>query len=158
LNIKSKTNQRETLVDSSIIILNKNATAEQCLLEYNVDKINSLKRCTKCVLPETFPFISYDSKGVCNICNNYKKKNQPNKSESLIELVKSHRKTNDEAECLVPFSGGRDSSYTLHYIVNELKLKPITFTYDWGMVTDLARRNIARLCGKLGVENINDFL
>ena len=35
-----------------------------------------------------------------------------------------------------------------------LKLNPIAFTYDWGMVTDLARRNIARVCGKLGVENI----
>ena len=37
---------------------------------------------------------------------------------------------------------------------NELGLNPITYTYDWGMVTDLARRNIARICGKLGVENI----
>ena len=27
-------------------------------------------------------------------------------------------------------------------------------TYDLGMVTDLARRNIARICGTLGVENI----
>jgi len=35
-----------------------------------------------------------------------------------------------------------------------LGLKPLAFTYDWGMVTDLARRNIARVCGKLGVENI----
>ena len=33
-------------------------------------------------------------------------------------------------------------------------MKPITYTYDWGMVTDLARRNIARICGKLGLENI----
>ena len=33
-------------------------------------------------------------------------------------------------------------------------MNPITFTYDWGMVTDLARRNIARICGQLGVENI----
>ena len=27
-------------------------------------------------------------------------------------------------------------------------------TYDWGMVTDLARRNISRMCSQLGVENI----
>jgi hypothetical protein len=33
-------------------------------------------------------------------------------------------------------------------------MKPITYTYDWGMVTDLARRNISRLCYSLGVENI----
>ena len=33
-------------------------------------------------------------------------------------------------------------------------MKPITYTYDWGMVTDLGRRNISRMCSKLGVENI----
>ena len=38
--------------------------------------------------------------------------------------------------------------------VRELGLKPITFTYDWGLVTDLARRNISRMCSKLKVENI----
>jgi len=42
----------------------------------------------------------------------------------------------------------------LHIVKTILKLNPIAFTYDWGMVTDLARRNIARVCGKLGVENI----
>ena len=33
-------------------------------------------------------------------------------------------------------------------------MNPVAFTYDWGMVTDLARRNCARVCGKLGVEHI----
>ena len=33
-------------------------------------------------------------------------------------------------------------------------MNAITYTYDWGMVTDLARRNIAKVCGKLKVENI----
>lgn len=33
-------------------------------------------------------------------------------------------------------------------------MKPITYTYDWGMVTDLGRRNISRMCSKLNVENI----
>lgn len=42
----------------------------------------------------------------------------------------------------------------MHLIVNELKMKPVTYTYDWGMVTDLGRRNISRVCAKFGVENI----
>jgi hypothetical protein len=33
-------------------------------------------------------------------------------------------------------------------------MNPVAYTYDWGMVTDLARRNISRICGKLGVEHI----
>jgi hypothetical protein len=54
----------------------------------------------------------------------------------------------------VAYSGGRDSSYGLHLLVKEFGMTPLTFTYDWGLVTDLARRNIARMTGKLGVENI----
>ena len=33
-------------------------------------------------------------------------------------------------------------------------MRPVTYTYDWGMVTDLGRRNISRMCAELGVENI----
>jgi hypothetical protein len=69
-------------------------------------------------------------------------------------VADNFRRKDGKAECLVPFSGGRDSSYALHYVVKELGLKPIAFSYDWGMLTDLGRRNQARMCGKLGVEHI----
>ena len=60
----------------------------------------------------------------------------------------------DRDNCIVPFSGGRDSSYALHLIVKELRLKPITYTYDWGMTADIGRRNISIMCSKLNIENI----
>ena len=36
-------------------------------------RLANLKRCTKCILPETYPFIHFDNQGVCNYCKNYKK-------------------------------------------------------------------------------------
>ncbi|MBN2396287.1 MAG: hypothetical protein JXC36_07485 [Candidatus Atribacteria bacterium] len=116
-------------------------------------EINNIKKCTKCILPESFPFIEFDDNGVCNYCNNYHKINFRGK-DSLVKSIDKYRKSNGEPECLMPFSGGRDSSYALHYVVKELGLKPIAFSYDWGMITDLARRNQARMCGSLGVEHI----
>lgn len=113
----------------------------------------SLRRCTKCILPETMPFISFDADGVCNYCHNYKPRNNPKPKEEIFKLIEPYRREKGE-DCIVPFSGGRDSCYGLHLIVNELKMKPITYTYDWGMVTDLGRRNISRMCAELGVENI----
>lgn len=113
----------------------------------------TLRRCSKCILPETMPFISFDENGVCNYCLNYRTRNQPRPKEELFKLIEPFRRKSGD-EVIVPFSGGRDSSYGLHLIVNELKLKPITYTYDWGMVTDLGRRNISRMSSKLGVENI----
>ena len=59
-----------------------------------------------------------------------------------------------QPDCIIPFSGGRDSCYTLHLAVEKLRLRPVTYTYDWAMVTDLARRNISRMCGEMGVDNI----
>lgn len=112
-----------------------------------------LRRCTKCILPETFPFIEFDDEGVCNYCRNYKK-NIVKGPNVLDDLVSKYRSQNGEPDCLIGLSGGRDSSYGLHYIKNVLKMNPIAFTYDWGMVTDLARRNMSRICSKLGVEHI----
>lgn len=129
------------------------------LLEFNIERINGLKRCSRCVLPETFPFIDFDQEGVCNYCRSYIRKvnlgvSKSNEKRTRLEnIVERYRKKNDY-DVIVPFSGGRDSSYGLHFIKKELGLNPITFTYDWGMVTDLARRNISRLTGKLGIENI----
>lgn len=128
----------------------KNIAEEKKMLEYQQPYF---KRCTKCLLPVTMPFISFDSGGVCNYCNNYKSRNNPKPKEELFRLVEAYRRKNGP-DCIVPFSGGRDSSYGLHLIVNELKMKPITYTYDWGMITDLGRRNISRMCAALGVENI----
>ena len=127
-----------------------NSFKDEKLLE---DIRPELIRCSKCLLPHTMPFINFDNKGVCNYCRNYKIRSNPKPTSELLKLIEPYRKVNSE-DCIVPFSGGRDSSYGLHLIVKELGLKPITYTYDWGMTTDLARRNISRLCSKLGVENI----
>jgi len=126
------------------------SNSEEKLLEY---REHSLKRCTKCILPETMPFISFGPDGVCNYCRHYTPRNKPRPKEELISLLEPYRRIKG-SDCIVPFSGGRDSCYGLHLAVKELGMRPLTYTYDWGMVTDLGRRNISRMCAELGVENI----
>ncbi|MCW8905863.1 MAG: glucosamine 6-phosphate synthetase [Sedimenticola sp.] len=145
--IKVRDDQRRT---GDLIPAFKNVADEERMLQYHK---HDLRRCTKCLLPETMPYISFDEEGVCNYCNNYRPRNNPKPKSELFDLVEPYRRENGP-DCIVPFSGGRDSCWGLHLIVNELKMKPITYTYDWGMVTDLGRRNISRMCAELGVENI----
>ena len=115
--------------------------------------IATLRRCSRCILPETFPFIKYDEKGVCNYCNNYHHYDLKGES-ALKNFSKQFIKTNQKPEVLIGLSGGRDSCYALHYATKILGLKGIAYSYDWGMVNDLARRNQARVVGKLGIEHI----
>lgn len=128
---------------------------QEKLLKY---QINKATRCTKCILPSNFPYIKFDALGVCNYCNNYKKKYEnfyeTNEKQKFIKIINKYKDLNNNIKCILPLSGGRDSCYGLHIIVKELGIKPITFTYDWGLVTDLARRNISRMSSQLNVENI----
>ena len=114
--------------------------------------VHFLKRCSKCILPETFPFIQFDQDGICNYCHDHENW-KPKGVEALKKDIQPYLKDGDK-RCLVAISGGRDSCYGLHEIKNTLGLEPIAYTYDWGFVTPLARRNIARMCSKLGVEHI----
>lgn len=154
----SKAEHNDIIVDEpkpfTLVVKN----ADESLIRYNEKAIRNLKRCTCCILPETFPFIHFDEQGVCNYCKNYQPKYKgldPNTAKhDFLQQIDKYRSQNGTPDVLVPFSGGRDSCYGLHLIKQEFGFNPITFTYDWGMVTDLARRNIARLCGQLGVQNI----
>jgi asparagine synthetase B (glutamine-hydrolysing) len=115
----------------------------------NRELVAQLRRCVRCVQPESLPFIGLDADGVCLDCRSY----VPivSKGRAALEAILAER---GSKKVLVPLSGGRDSCFALHYIKTELGLDPIAYTYDWGMVTDLARRNCSRLCSKLGVEHI----
>jgi hypothetical protein len=125
------------------------------LIVFPDEVMRSIRRCTKCLLPETFPYIHYDGAGVCNYCHSYQPKGLTvDKRPQFEEVLKKYRRNDGKQDCIVAYSGGRDSSYGLHLLVKEFGMTPLTFTYDWGLVTDLARRNIARMTGKLGVENI----
>lgn len=153
-----KTRQSDVTGDIPKVFTVVAREADVSLLRYSEEAMKQIRRCTCCVLPETFPFIAFDQQGLCNYCRGYKQKYKgisPEKAKAdFIQSVQKYRSENGLPDVLVPFSGGRDSCYGLHLIKREFGLNPITFTYDWGMVTDLARRNIARLCGKLGVQNI----
>jgi glutamine---fructose-6-phosphate transaminase (isomerizing) len=119
----------------------------------NVEAQKLMRRCAKCLLPQTMPYIAYDAEGVCNYCHDYKPWQKRPESELSARLDKVRSK-DGSPDCIVAFSGGRDSSYGLHLLKTKYGMTPLTFSYDWGMVTDLARRNQARMCGKLGIEHI----
>ena len=118
------------------------------------------KRCKRCILPETFPGISFDDKGICNYCNQAKSDNTNEKTdllgkEKLLEIIKSAKKES-EYDCVVPLSGGKDSVYVLYYAVKELGLKPVAVTYSSGYQTQMALDNIQNACKTLNVPCVID--
>ncbi len=117
------------------------------------DFLSNLRRCTKCLLPETFPGIEFDENGVCNYCRNY----EPIKvfgEKALKKTLDKYRGKGEKYDCIVAISGGRDSAYVLHQIVTKYNMRTLALTVDSGFTTPEGHRNIKAITKSLGVDHV----
>jgi N-acetyl sugar amidotransferase len=114
-----------------------------------------LVRCFRCGLPETYETIEFDSDGICNICRQKEFKDSQvdwtDRKRQLDELIAQYR-GKYEFDCIIPFSGGKDSSYTLYYLVKEYGIKPLVVQFDHGFMRPNLLENNERTFRRLGVE------
>lgn len=114
-----------------------------------------MTRCTKCVLPDSYPGITFSQNGVCNYCHSYQKKEYLGEAR-LTEILESYRNKGKDYDVVVGVSGGRDSSYALYYLVKKAKLRVLAYTIDNGVVTEQAKVNMKSMMDILGVKLIVD--
>lgn len=114
-----------------------------------------MKKCSRCLLPETHETISFDSRGICSVCQNREFRNeQINWSARRTELDALITKVKGTADydCIIPFSGGKDSTFTLYFVVKELALKPLVVSFDHGFYRPNMLANRNRVVETLGVD------
>lgn len=109
-----------------------------------------MKYCSRCILPETYPGIHFNEEGVCNFCLDYKPYH-PNLGKEKLKEALHIEKRAGKYDCVVPLSGGKDSSYILYYVVKELGLKPLAVSYNSGYQKAIAEENVRNTCEKLNV-------
>jgi len=116
-----------------------------------------MKICSRCVLPETFPGISFNQKGQCSYCSSgfhsrNLKKNKAKFSEKFNQIL-SNLNSNGPYDVLMAYSGGKDSTYTLRLLVEKYHLKVIAVTFDHGFVSETAIENIKKITNHLQVDH-----
>lgn len=116
--------------------------------------------CNKCLLPETFPGISFDEKGVCNFCNNYTEKKKDEftnifkDEEELKSYLKKYVDKSNKYDVLLAVSGGIDSCNALVELVTKYKIKPLVYHNEDGNVNKVASSNVKKICKALDVDLI----
>ena len=112
--------------------------------------------CTKCVISNQRPRITFDENGVCSACQFAEKKQNTDwgKRESeLIALLDKHRKNDGSWDVVVPASGGKDSIFVAHMLKYKYDMNPLTVTWAPHIFTDVGWRNLQNLIHS-GVDNI----
>ena len=90
-----------------------------------------MKRCVKCLRPDTLPGCVFNAEGVCPACERFEaRKNIPweARQEFLHNLCNEHRATNGSYDCIIPVSGGKDSFYQVNMFKNKYRMNPLLVT------------------------------
>jgi hypothetical protein len=110
-------------------------------MDNNID----FTHCSCCILPKTYPNITFNNEGICNYCQTKNDIDLKVKGEDALKKILGNRK-GAQYDCVVPVSGGKDSSYVLYYAKKKLDLRVLAVHYDHGFGVDLARKNIDTAC------------
>ncbi|MFH1461693.1 MAG: N-acetyl sugar amidotransferase [bacterium] len=110
--------------------------------------------CKRCVMPDTRPDLYFDKNGVCCACLNYEKRKDINwsgRKEELLNILDKYRsKDGSNWDCIVPVSGGKDSTYQVLKLL-QLGMNPLCVTATTCDLSSIGRKNIENI-KNLGVD------
>lgn len=106
-----------------------------------------MQYCKRCLMPSTRPGIAFDSEGVCLPCRHAELKKTIDWDKRMEELKalcdKHRRKSDDEYDCLIAVSGGKDSHYQVYVMKELMGMNPLLITVeDLFTQTEAAKNNI----------------
>lgn len=115
-----------------------------------------IRYCTRCIMPDTKPDLSFDAEGVCSACRSYEGRREVDWEARRKELdaVLDRYRSRDGAnwDCIVPVSGGKDSTYQTIRML-QLGLTPLCVTATTCDLSEIGRENIRNL-KSLGVDHL----
>ena len=116
-----------------------------------------MKICSSCVIPETSETLIFDKNNKCSVCTQIVEKREIDwkKRDADLDLLISQYKNKYEYDCIIPFSGGKDSTFTLWYLVTQKKVKPLVVRFDHNFYRQNHELNVQKTISKLGVDFIN---
>ena len=121
-----------------------------------------MKYCNRCLYPENAkPVITFDDDGVCSGCRYIESRKTINwieRLKELKELIEEYKveaaKRGNRYHCIIPVSGGKDSTYQVYYALNELNINPLLVTFNHSFNTKIGLRNLENLVDKSGCDLI----
>ncbi|MDP3277567.1 MAG: N-acetyl sugar amidotransferase [Deltaproteobacteria bacterium] len=108
-----------------------------------------MRYCTRCVYPAAAATpLTFDANGVCSGCRASEQRKSIDwkpRREKLAKLLDSYRSKDNDYDCIIPVSGGKDSYYQAHVIVKEFGLKALFVTYHGNNYLPVGERNLRRM-------------
>ena len=90
--------------------------------------------CKTCVMPNSRPRVVFDENGNCNACKNAEEKDVgidwKERRKEFEEILNQYRSKDERYDCIVPWSGGKDSSAIAYKLKYEYGMNPLLVTFS----------------------------
>ncbi|MFA5130455.1 MAG: N-acetyl sugar amidotransferase [Patescibacteria group bacterium] len=120
--------------------------------------IEGLKYCSKCIMPETVEGQEFDENGLCRTCVSRGQKRDIDWAARKAALIRISNEAKEAAgnnyDCIVPISGGKDSTFQLHYVVKELGMKPLAVTFNHNWFSKVGWYNLMNALEQFNIDHI----
>ena len=108
-----------------------------------------MKFCKVCLYPDIKPGLEFDNEGMCGACKNNELKSTvdwASRKSQLLEIIEKYKsKTGSRYDCIIPVSGGKDSTYQAYMMKEEFGLHPLLVNFLPRDLVPLGRKNIENL-------------
>ena len=118
-----------------------------------------MRYCKTCLFPETKPDLFFNEQGVCSACvSSIQKKTEidwNNREKEFFEIINKYKKQPNEIgyDCLIPVSGGKDSTYQAYFMKEVCGLNPLCVCFETTSITELGQQNLDNI-SKMGIDVI----
>lgn len=118
----------------------------------------NLRYCVRCCMPDTQEGITFDEMGICQACQSQEQKIHID----WVEREKQLRKILDEAkakagnnyDCILPISGGKDSTFQMHVLTKVYGMKPLAVTFSHNWYSETGWYNLMNALEEFNVDHI----
>lgn len=124
---------------------------------YGKPLFRNMQYCVRCCMPESNEGMQFDEMGICQACQSAEQKihiNWVEREKKLRQMIDYYKSLENDYDCIVPISGGKDSTFQLHVVtqVYQMRVLAVTFSHNW--FSETGSYNLQNCLEKFNVDHI----
>lgn len=124
---------------------------------YGKPLFRNMQYCVRCCMPISNEGMEFDDMGICRACQSAEQKIHIDwvvRETELKELLSHYKSLGNDYDCIVPISGGKDSTFQLHIMtqVYNMRVLAVTFSHNW--YSETGKYNLENALEKFNVDHI----
>ena len=124
---------------------------------YGQPLFGNMRYCVRCCMPESNEGIQFDEMGICQACQSAEQKiriNWVEREKKLREMLDHYKALNNEYDCIIPISGGKDSTFQLHVLTKVYGMRALAVTFSHTWFSETGKYNLQNCLEKFDVDHI----